>query len=345
MNRPTFYGNNDWRDYLAHHGILGQRKGVRNGPPYPLGAGDHSAAEKKAGWRKSLTVSGTGGSDPVRKAKREGFFKKLGDKRREKTKEEIIKIALEKSDTSLLTKKRDLFSNEELNSVLDRMDEKAKTERRLAERSSVDSIFGGPGGSYKRQKTLEGSRAKKILKNMDAYSKEELDWAIERMASATKLQGFANEQAKDRVRKIVENAAFYSKNIADIASNVAKIKESADKIRGVSNGQTNIQQILQSGDPKQLAKIATKITSGQLQQGITHIENMSKLQNLIRAGETATIDNSKNTNTLNDAPVNSPENTNGSQQQEQNNGKKKKKKKKHQNEEAPKPGDWGAPID
>ena len=40
--------------YLAHHGILGQKWGKKNGPPYPLGAGDHSAAEKKAGWRKSL---------------------------------------------------------------------------------------------------------------------------------------------------------------------------------------------------------------------------------------------------------------------------------------------------
>ena len=37
-----------------HHGILGQRWGRKNGPPYPLGASDHSASEKKAGWRRSL---------------------------------------------------------------------------------------------------------------------------------------------------------------------------------------------------------------------------------------------------------------------------------------------------
>lgn len=46
--------NEIYKNYLEHHGILGQKHGVRNGPPYPLSAGAHSAAEKKAGWRKSL---------------------------------------------------------------------------------------------------------------------------------------------------------------------------------------------------------------------------------------------------------------------------------------------------
>ena len=45
------------QEYLSHHGILGQKWGKRNGPPYPLGTSDHSASEKKAGWKKSIKSS------------------------------------------------------------------------------------------------------------------------------------------------------------------------------------------------------------------------------------------------------------------------------------------------
>ena len=34
-------------NYLVHHGILGQKWGVQNGPPYPLSKSDMSSSEKK----------------------------------------------------------------------------------------------------------------------------------------------------------------------------------------------------------------------------------------------------------------------------------------------------------
>ena len=40
--------------WLAHHGILGQKWGKMQGPPYPLDEEDHSAKERKEGWKKSL---------------------------------------------------------------------------------------------------------------------------------------------------------------------------------------------------------------------------------------------------------------------------------------------------
>lgn len=44
----------NYESYLEHHGILGQKHGVKNGPPYPLKPSAHSASERKAGWRQSL---------------------------------------------------------------------------------------------------------------------------------------------------------------------------------------------------------------------------------------------------------------------------------------------------
>lgn len=45
--------NDFYSGYLMHHGIQGQKWGVRNGPPYPLDASQKSSAEKKE--RSGLT--------------------------------------------------------------------------------------------------------------------------------------------------------------------------------------------------------------------------------------------------------------------------------------------------
>lgn len=49
------FGEND---YLEHHGIKGQKWGVRNGPPYPLKENAHSTSEKVRTGSKDKTAQG-----------------------------------------------------------------------------------------------------------------------------------------------------------------------------------------------------------------------------------------------------------------------------------------------
>ena len=60
-------------DYLEHHGILGQRWGQLNGPPYPLTNSGHSSKEKSSADEAGVTVGKSSGKGSIENLKRTGL--------------------------------------------------------------------------------------------------------------------------------------------------------------------------------------------------------------------------------------------------------------------------------
>lgn len=118
---------NDYEsNYLAHHGILGQKWGQKNGPPYPLDSGKHSASEKKAGWMKSLKDK----SEARKKAKKKkAALEKARAARAEKAKQEKIakeyeekrQQILKSGKASQVQKYKGEMTNQELRDALNRI--------------------------------------------------------------------------------------------------------------------------------------------------------------------------------------------------------------------------------
>lgn len=84
-------------DEIYHHGILGQRYGKRNGPPYPLDSGSHSSEEKKHGWKQSLKAKDT-------KARHKELAKKYKPVRKENEDKSAEKESVKKEKKPLFKK-------------------------------------------------------------------------------------------------------------------------------------------------------------------------------------------------------------------------------------------------
>ena len=113
------YGQVVSDNYLAHHGILGQKWGQRNGPPYPLDANAHSAAEKRLkgknegeldSWKakKTAKIDKTYGSKinkldkKIAKTTRSGKLERLKSKKADM----IFKSSMKKAKIAQTTEKQ-----------------------------------------------------------------------------------------------------------------------------------------------------------------------------------------------------------------------------------------------
>lgn len=101
---------------LYHHGILGQRWGHKNGPPYPLDSSDHSPEEKKA-MRKAARAE----RSAARKQKKQVKHEIKAQKKAEKAEAERQKV-LREGSLKDIRKYKGKISNAEYQDIFKRLE-------------------------------------------------------------------------------------------------------------------------------------------------------------------------------------------------------------------------------
>lgn len=109
-------------DVIEHFGILGMKWNHKNGPPYPLGSGDHSAAEKTAAKAAGVKVGSDSGKGSIENVKKKKFTRSKSPKKplTPEEKREQALAAARNGDKKKIAKSIDDLSTEELRDAAER---------------------------------------------------------------------------------------------------------------------------------------------------------------------------------------------------------------------------------
>ena len=195
-------------DWLEHHGILGQKWGKENGPPYPLGSGDHSSGEKSAAKAAGVSVgsdSGKGSIENVKKSKP----KKKKPLTPEEKREQALNAA-KSGDKKKIAKSIDDLSTEELRDAAER----ARLKEQLIKKDPSEQRL-SKADREKQEAIRSGDKA-----TIQAHAKEmsytELNEAINKMNLMAKLN-------------YVEPPPTAMDRIRDVSQKLGTFKEAAQK--------------------------------------------------------------------------------------------------------------------
>lgn len=212
---------NEVDNYLTHHGILGQKWGKQNGPPYPLNPANRSSAEKRQNGSK-YTKSGL---EAYRDAKLAlGGGGGGGSSEEDEEKEELIKELSELTRSLGITRseiKKLIEYRIGANNILNPNGE--TTGNFLLYNSLMWKINNKSENAYKNvDKILE-----KYISNKEAKIKSE-KVAKENVLS---IVGSANKAFSDAKTKTINKEA--KSNISDEIGKIAK--ETSDAVKGAAD--------------------------------------------------------------------------------------------------------------
>lgn len=283
---------------LEHHGILGQKHGVKNGPPYPLDAEDHSASEKKAGWRKSLN----GGAVSRAIGKFTNKIKKKTDEINDQT-EKRKALAKELKDQEKNAKKQ---AKEQEKQQKAEAAEKARIEATETPEQKAERL------KAEKRAIIDSADAKTIKENASKLTTQELQEAVNRMNLMAQVDSKIPIEKKvttfDKVSNTVDKAA----KIADVATKgldtynkIARIYNKLsdseipvfDKTRAEKQKESEeksrkelVEKAIKSGDPNKILKVKDYMNISDFKDASTTLGNLKKINEFKALQEKAKAD-------------------------------------------------------
>lgn len=192
---------------IAHHGILNMKWGQRNGPPYPLSPGQHSAAEKKAMRKQARAERREERKIKRLRKKADRLDKKQVKKeakqakeyaKEQKTIDEVVRSGTAKE----VLKYQGKLTNQQLQDAMNRIDWEDKLKARAAKEDYMNS------DAYKRDQALEKvsdlkTKAEKVIGLYNTVAK--VNNAFNKSTELPTIGG--GESAFEKVRKKKEAEA------------------------------------------------------------------------------------------------------------------------------------------
>lgn len=183
-------------DMLEHHGILGMSWGRKNGPPYPLGSDKSTGKSLKKGFRARRKARKLK-KQRVKTLKKARKIREQNRKVREeqkKSKEEIIKS----KDISSMAKNIDMFSNQEINDMLNRLDTEKRLQDRVSQQAKANRTRGEKARDLVKESVSKGleSGAKSLISTV---SENALKLGVRQLA---KEAGRSDEQTQELIDKL-----------------------------------------------------------------------------------------------------------------------------------------------